>query len=62
MSELQLVEAGHWRLHGFDIVRHGYHTRPRYWRITSPEGAELAKTASKDEAVRWIRKHQGRTS
>lgn len=55
------VAPGHWTLLGHDIVRHGSPTRPRYWRILFKD-VELAKTASKDEAIRWIRKHRREVS
>jgi len=60
-NEPARVAPGHWTLRGHDIVRHGYATRPRYWRILFKD-VELAKTASKDEAIRWIRKHRREVS
>lgn len=53
------IAPGHWRYLEHDIIRHGHPTRPRFWRVLF-EGVELAKTASKGEAVRWIRKNRTR--
>jgi hypothetical protein len=59
MSDAMIkVAAGHYRTGGFELVRFGYHTRPRYWRVVYL-GREIAKVASKAEGTRWIAKHRG---
>lgn len=57
MTTTKKVVPGHWRLLGHDIIRHGYHTRPRHWAVVF-QGAELAKVATRAEGIRWIRKHR----